>query len=266
MKNVVKIGGEVSETAILYNQAMEHVRIVLVRPRNPENIGASARAMANFGFSDLVVVAPYEPVWRESCAAVGAEKIMTQARTAPGVAQAVSDCHIALATTCVRRRSPDREVVGLPDIRSWLAQRAGEEGVLKVALLFGSEKTGLSNLNISHCHALLNIPTTDETPSINLGQAVALCCYELSRQTGPASPAGGRTRSPEGSSETKLPTLEEVESTAALLRKSLEKTEYFPSQHPESNEALLRNTLLRLKLSKADLYILRRIILRLGKG
>ncbi len=153
-------------------------RVVLVRPRNPLNIGAAARAMANFGFRDLVVVAPYAPVWQETRSAVGAEKVLKSAGVMPELREAVAEATLVVGTTAGSRRKLDRDLIPLSEFPAWLRSRNARG---RAALLFGSEKTGLSNKHLSYCHALVRIPTTPRCPSMNLGQAVAVCCYELAR-------------------------------------------------------------------------------------
>ena len=160
-------------------------RVVLVRPRNPLNIGAAARAMANFGFRELIVAKPYEPTWQETRSAVGAEDVVASARAVPALPDAIADAALVVGTTSGTRRHLLRELVPLGELPGWIESRAGEgasrKRVLKAALLFGSEKTGLSNEELSYCHALVRIPTSAACPSMNLGQAVAVCCYELAR-------------------------------------------------------------------------------------
>ncbi len=167
---------------MVQSQAMKSLnldwRFVLVRPRNPLNIGAAARAMANFGFREMVVVAPYSPVWQETRSAVGAEAIVTSARAVPSLVEAIGDATMVVGTTAGSRRNLDRDLISLPDFPAWLRRRRAT-GV--AALLFGSEKTGLSNEHMSYCHALVRIPTVADCPSMNLGQAVAVCAYELAR-------------------------------------------------------------------------------------
>jgi TrmH family RNA methyltransferase len=153
-------------------------RFVLVRPRNPLNIGAAARAMANFGIRELMVVSPYGPVWQETRSAVGAEEVVTSARAVESLVDAVADVPLVVGTTAGSRRNLDRELIPLPDFPAWLRRRHAR-GL--VALLFGSEKTGLSNEHLSFCHALVRIPTAVDCPSMNLGQAVAVCAYEFAR-------------------------------------------------------------------------------------
>jgi tRNA/rRNA methyltransferase len=153
-------------------------RFVLVRPRNPLNIGAAARAMANFGFREMVVVAPYSPVWQETRSAVGAEGIVTSARAVESLVEAIGDASLVVGTTAGSRRNLARDLIPLPDFPAWLRQR---KAAGRVAMLFGSEKTGLSNEQMSYCHALVRVPTAVDCPSMNLGQAVGVCAYELAR-------------------------------------------------------------------------------------
>lgn len=153
------------------------VRVVLVRPRNPLNIGAAARGMANFGFEDLAVVKPHAPVWRETTSAVGAEKLVLAARAVQRLEDATGDCDLVLGTTAVRDRDLARPVVRLPDLHAFLAERRPA----RVAVLFGNEKTGLSNAYLERCHAYLTVPTAPVQPSMNLSHAVTTVCYELAR-------------------------------------------------------------------------------------
>jgi tRNA/rRNA methyltransferase len=158
---------------------LDHLVVVLVRPRNPLNIGAAARAMTNFGASTLRVVNPYEIAFRDARSAVGASSVLKEAEEFSCVADAVGDCSLVVGTTAIRHRALDQPVKQLGDesgalIRNRLAGR-------RAAILFGSEKTGLSNDDFSHCHWLITIPTNKQNISMNLGQAVAVCLYEFAR-------------------------------------------------------------------------------------
>ncbi len=172
---------------------LAHWRVILVRPRNPLNIGAAARALANFGFRELAVVEPYDPVWQETRSAVGAEELIHSARAVKSLAEALVGVELVIGATSGQRRNLDRELISLDRISAWIAGREPVEPVRRAALLFGSEKTGLSNQDMSYCHALVRIPTVARCPSMNLGQAVAVCCFELassrltfaSRETSP---------------------------------------------------------------------------------
>lgn len=152
--------------------------MVLVSPRNPLNIGAAARAMSNFGFSRLRLVNAYEVAFREARSAVGASAILDSAEECSGVGEAVADCSLVVGTTSVGRRELQQPLRRLEYAARLLKPHLASA---PAALLFGSEKFGLSNEDLSHCHWLLRIPARQEHGSMNLGQAVAVCLYELIR-------------------------------------------------------------------------------------
>lgn len=156
----------------------ERLRVVLVNTRNPLNIGAAARAMSNFGFSRLCVVNPFELAFREARSAVGAAPLLAQAKEFKSLGEAIADCSLVVGTSAISRRNPQHKVRGLQEGARLIRKRLATG---RVALLFGSEKRGLSNADLSHCHWLLRIPTREEHRSMNLGQAVAVCLYELAR-------------------------------------------------------------------------------------
>jgi tRNA/rRNA methyltransferase len=176
----------------------ERVRVVLVATRNPLNIGAVARAMSNFGFFRLSLVNPYEPSFREAKSAVGAAELLANAQVFATVGEAVADCTLVVGTTAVGKREIRQPLKFLEEgarvihkhlrskpsavtgkVQSEKLTKAGKKS--EVAILFGSEKFGLSNEDLSYCNWLLRIPTRDEHRSMNLGQAVAICVYELAR-------------------------------------------------------------------------------------
>jgi tRNA/rRNA methyltransferase len=152
--------------------------VVLVATRNPLNIGAAARAMSNFGCRHLRLVRPYEPSWVEAKSAVGADDVLHEAEVFDSVPDAVKDCGWVVGTSGAERTF-SQSVRGLQDVAPELRARLQTS---TSALLFGSEKTGLSNDDLSYCQAVLRIPTVQEHSSMNLGQAVAICLYELARE------------------------------------------------------------------------------------
>ena len=163
----------------------DHLRVVLVATRNALNIGAAARAMSNFGFFNLAVVNPYEPSFREARSAVGALGLLARAQEFKTVEEAVADCTLVVGTTAVGRREVRHPVKRLEDGGRVIRKRLASS---RVAILFGSEKFGLSNEDLSHCNWFLRIPTREEHRSMNLGQAVAVCLYELARNSKIATP------------------------------------------------------------------------------
>lgn len=168
---------------MLTSAEREGLRVVLVRSRNPLNIGAVARAMTNFGFGHLRVVQPYEVAFRHARSAVDAEPVLEAAKEFASVAEAVADCSLVVGTAEGSGRAPEEPLQRLELVATEMsgAVRRGA----KIAVLFGSEKTGLSNQDLSSCQRVLRIPTETEQPSMNLGQAVAVVLYELVRQDEP---------------------------------------------------------------------------------
>jgi len=154
------------------------IRIVLMRPRNPLNIGAVARAMGNFGAEDLVVVDPYEPVWRETRSAPEAEAIVRNARRAVDWDDAVRGVSLILGTTSFHQRPLEHATIELPNLHMYLNSFPASE---PAAIVFGSERSGLSNADLARCRALIHIPTQRQIPSMNLAQAVAVVLYEWRR-------------------------------------------------------------------------------------
>lgn len=213
--------------------------IVLVRPRNPLNIGAVARAMANFGCSRLRVVEPYEPSWREARSAVGAADILANAQVYPTVAEAIADRTLAIGTTAATNRNPSQPLISLPDLLPRLAT-AGSSA--KIAILFGSEKRGLANDDLSHCHWLLRIPTTTETPSMNLAQSVVVVLYELSRT--PHTPIPDEQAAPA--------TMQTLQRLADLMHDSLTRSGYYSDAAQVSSGEQLRQLLTRIALTDSD--------------
>src|SRR3984957_10215158 len=169
-----------SRYCIRYDQIIwkNNLRVVMVSTRNPLNIGAAARAMANFGFARLCVGNPYDVAFREARSAVGAAPLLQAAEEFATVAEAIDGCTLVVGTTSLGHRELQHPIRRLEYGSKLILRRLANA---PVALLFGSEKFGLSNEDLSHCHWLMRIPTTDSGLSMNLGQAVALCLYELAR-------------------------------------------------------------------------------------
>jgi tRNA/rRNA methyltransferase len=231
---------------------------VLVATRNPLNIGAAARAMANFGFSYLRVVNPYDVAFREARSAVGAAPLLASAEALSTVADAVADCTLVVGTTNVGHRELQH-----PVRRSEFAARAIVRALRsnRVALLFGSEKFGLSNDDMSHCHWLMRIPTVSQDLSMNLGQAVALCLYEMARDSKAAAARPGRIRRA-GAGEN--------EQITTMLLDVLLKSGYVNPRTAGSTGEKVRRLIRRLEIPSRDapvlMGMLRQILWKLGEG
>jgi tRNA/rRNA methyltransferase len=260
--------------AHVYNQCVlpesqrDRIGVALVSPRNPLNIGAAARAMANFGFERLSVIAPFGPTWREARSAVGAPEVLLNATEFATIAEAVADCTLIVGTGSLTYRKPEQPVVQLPDLAPRIAEELACGG--RIALVFGPEKHGLTRDDLSYCHILVEIPTYSRQPSMNLGQAVAVCLYELTSQpfrlerekdgapgvnepSAPASP---------GSSGS-------LDRLAGVIEETMRAAGYSPKGMQSANRHDLRLLLRRLSLSAHDvrriLGLFRRILWRLNR-
>lgn len=238
---------------------LDRLSVVLVSTRNPLNIGAVARAMSNFGFSSLRLVNPFEPSFREARSAVGAAELLASAQEYISLAEAIADCALVIGTTAVHHRELQHSVHRLENAAGLIRERLNSG---RVALLFGSEKTGLSNDDLSYCHWLLHIATEQEHLSMNLGQAVAVCLYELVR-----SCRTTESEQPAMSPEASRATAGELERLTALWLESLKLSGYIKSGTEAPSEEKLRRMLRRLDLPAEDaqlwLGMLRQIIWKL---
>ncbi len=213
--------------------------------------------MFNFGFSRLRVVNPYEVAFREARSAVAAREILETAEEFRSVAEAVADCALVVGTTSLGHRGLEHPLrrleEGAPLIRE--AMKSGP-----VALLFGSEKFGLSNEELAHCHWLMRISTADQEHSMNLGQAVAVCLYELSRGELDQARAGARARKAAAAAET--------EQITSLLLEALRQSGYVNPVTGTSTENKVRRLVRRLDLNARDapvvLGMLRQILWKLS--
>ena len=248
---------------LLSEAQRDHIDVVLVSPRNPLNIGAAARAMANFGFSRLSVVAPYAPHWREARSAVGAPELLATATETATLAEAVAGCTLVAGTGTLTYRKPEQPVISLPELAPLVGQELARGG--RVAVVFGPEKHGLTREDLSYCHYLVEIPTDMRQPSMNLGQAVAVCLYELACRS--FLPDGGeaeavldvvRSTTPSG----------DLEVLAEVVEETMTAAGYSPRSMLPANRHDLRLLLRRLALNKQDarriLGLFRRILWRLN--
>jgi TrmH family RNA methyltransferase len=240
--------------------------VVLVATRNPLNLGAAARAMSNFGVRRLRVVNPYDPAFREAKSAVGASHVLKHAEVFASVAEAVGDCALVVGTTAVRHRELQHQLRRLEEGARLIRRRLGaksKKGAANtnfVALLFGSEKRGLSNADLSYCHWLMRIPTHEENISMNLGQAVAVCLYELARDSKAAKSA----------EKLELARADVVERMTGYLFEALEESGYFSLRIVPDVKERMRRLVRRLNLPARDadawLGVMHQIVWKLRGG
>jgi TrmH family RNA methyltransferase len=214
--------------------------------------------MSNFGFFELRLVNPYEAAFREARSAVNAQEILAGAREYPTLAAAVADCGLVVGTTSIGHRALEHPLRRLEYGARLLSKKMAEA---PVALLFGSEKFGLSNEDMSYCHWLMRIPTRREHGSMNLGQAVAVCLYEIVR-----SPVAA-TAKPEPRRPAKA---EDLERLTTLLEEVLERSGYVHARVEGSTRMKIRRMVRRLDLNVHDaevwLGMMRQILWKLERG
>jgi len=219
------------------------LRVVLVEPRNPLNIGAAARAMSNFGFTEMRLVNPYEVAFREARSAVKSQSILENAQEFPTLAEAVADCSLVVGTTALGPRILEHRMRRLETGGKIIARKLASTSV---AILFGSEKFGLSNEDMSYCHWLMRIPSREEHGSMNLGQAVAVCLYEMIRDPKAAT----LKPEPQESADS-----EDVDRLTALFDDVLSRSGYVHKVTEGSTELKLRRLVRRLNLNAHDVTV-----------
>lgn len=172
------------------------IRIVLVEPSHPGNIGAVARAMKNMGLEQLVLVSPRQFPHSEALArASGADDVLANAHVVATVTEAIAGCGFIAATTSRTRDQYFR----VADVREAAARLLLESRRGPAAVLFGSERAGLTNEQLEAAHLLIRIPASDSYPSLNLAMAVQIVSYELFRARGievDTAPAAGPLADP----------------------------------------------------------------------
>jgi TrmH family RNA methyltransferase len=194
------------------------IRFVLVDTSHPGNIGAVARAMKNMGLTDLVLVSPREYPHPEATArASGADEVLAQARVVNSLAEAIADCGLVLATTARTREQHFRVLTARAAGERIVAEARAGSGA--VAVVFGTERFGLSNEHLLMAHALLRIPANPDYESLNIAMAAQLIAYEIRMAAhGQASAAPAR--------EMPLATPEEMERFYAHLEQVMTESNF----------------------------------------
>jgi len=226
---------------------LNQITVVLVETQSAGNIGSVARAMKNMGLSQLLLVNLQTALTDEARhLACGADDVLDNAQRAETLPRALATFHLSIGTS-------SRSVDWLPTVLlpSELAQRLTEFSTdQRVALVFGPERTGLTNQHLQHCQWLTTIPTSPEFDSMNLAHAVAIVAYEIRRQL--SSQLLGRTL--------ERPDLEQVEGLTSDLQRCLDEIGFLNQQNPQQVMFTLRQIISRACLEKRDVSILRGIL------
>ena len=226
--------------------------IILVAPQLAENIGMVARAMANFGLAELRLVAPKHgwPMKGVREAASGAVAALDGAMVYPTLPEAIADLHYVLATTA-RERGQMKRVMAPDEAMREVAGRTSPEAGQRVGILFGRERVGLLNEEVSLADAVVTFPVSPDFPSLNLAQAVLLVGYEWRRAAGLAHlPFSGDMLSPPATREALL-------SLFASLEGALGSAGFYPPEKREIIARNMRDMLHRMGLNEQDVRTFR---------
>jgi len=241
------------------NPPAQRLRIVLVGTQHPGNMGSAARAMKTMGLSRLVLVAPEKTPNEESYAlAAGADDVLGDAVTCATLAEAVADCRLVLGCTARSRRVQLEELMPREAAARAVTQAAGGA---EVALVFGRERTGLTNDELQLCHVAVHIPANPDYSSLNLAAAVQVLSYELRLALLEAAPAQAEASEPASEESRDQPASHaEMEGFFAQLAETLDAIDFHKGRAPESAMRKLRRLYLRAGLDVREVRILRGIL------
>ena len=231
---------------------LDHIRVVLVEPEHPGNIGAAARAMANMGLRDLVLVAPSKfPSPIASARAAGAEPLQ-HVRVVQTLDEAISDCTRVVAASARVR------TVAWPQKSPELAMNDLVHHPGKAALVFGRESTGLTNAELDRCHLQTRIPVDEAFSSMNLGCAVSVLLYELRRQALADGPLAEVAEVAEVATDGGLAPASDMRHFYDHLEALLDKTD--PGKRPPNQMRVLVRIFNRAALRATELRLLRGVL------
>ncbi|MGH6684993.1 MAG: RNA methyltransferase, partial [Pseudolabrys sp.] len=233
--------------------------VVLVEPQLGENIGAAARAMANFGLSRLRLVKPVQgwPNERAHVMAAGADRVLDGATLHDSLADAIGDCTFVLATTA-RNHDQAKPVIGAAQAASEMAPRvsAGEN----VAVVFGRERNGLENHEVARADRILTLPVNPAFASLNLAQAVVIVGYEWFKRAGSDLPFAAPEKSPPAAKQ-------QLDAFFADLERELDKVEFFrPEEKRGTMGVNLRNIFQRMAPTQQDIRTLHGVVTAIAQG
>jgi tRNA/rRNA methyltransferase len=223
--------------------------IILVRPQLGQNIGKAARAMLNFGLTEMRLVAPRDgwPNPEAGPAASGADQVLEGAKVFDTTAEAIADCNLVYAST-VRRRDLVMPVVGPDEMAREMRSIAGRS-----AILFGPERSGLETEDVALASRIVTVPINPEFGSLNLAQAVILLAYEWSRGSELAQPTAKESESPAA--------MAELDGLIGQLEDALQDADYFyPPERTQATKATIRTILTKPLWSSREIQALRGIV------
>lgn len=237
----------------MYNPALQNLCIVMVSTSHPGNIGSAARAMKTMGISDLRLVNPNKVNSQEAIAlASGANDILSGATVTTTLQAALGDCHLVIGASARSERTLRWPIMEPRECAEFIAGRLPQQQ--KIALVFGRERTGLTNEELELCQTLVHIPMAFEVLSLNIASAIQILCYECSMAVRNAIPTA-----PTEPDEVPV-NAAEMESFYAHLEQSLVEVRYLDPENPRLLMRRLRRLFGRAEVTRSEMNILRGIL------
>ena len=256
--NDVTDTGDTTPSTASYSAHGPDLRIVLVNPSHPGNIGAAARAMKTMNVTQLVLVEPQDfpdprAIWRSA----GARDVVENARVVEHLDAAIADCDLVIGTSARERRIP----WPLVDPRECAEKVIAEPRSARVAILFGREDCGLNNDELQRCHLHVHVPTGDAYRSLNLAMAVQIVCYEIRMASlAQADNTGDAAHVEADQWDAPYASADDVERFHRHLAGVLADLEFFDPDNPKQLLTRLRRLFARVRLDQMELNILRGIL------
>lgn len=240
---------------------LNNIRIVLIETSHPGNIGAAARAMMTMGLSDLYLVKPKKfPSEKAVAMSSGATGILKQAHVVDSVVDAIADCQVVIGTSARSQRYIRWPIMSARECGEYVSEQASEEGGNnKVAILFGRERTGLTNEELEYCHSLVNIPVNPNFSSLNVAAAVQVISYEIAMGADLYSVQLENDDEKPVRRTDELVTADDMEGFYQHLQRMLIKVDYLDPEKPRLLMRRLRKLFGRMHLVRSELNILRGI-------
>ncbi|OQX14257.1 MAG: tRNA (cytosine(32)/uridine(32)-2'-O)-methyltransferase TrmJ [Thiothrix lacustris] len=236
----------------MYTHALEHLCIVMVETSHPGNIGSAARAMKVMGIQDLRLVAPRKPYSQDTWAlASGANDIIEQAKIVPTLQEAVADCHIVIGASARSERTLQWPQMDARECGTFVAERLLQRQ--KIALVFGRERTGLTNEELDHCNTLVHIPMAFDFLSLNIAMAIQVLTYECAMAMRLAMPSVTMPTDPDEA----LASADAMESFYTHLEQSMIDTRFLDPENPRLLMRRLRRLFGRAGVTVSEMNILR---------
>jgi tRNA (cytidine32/uridine32-2'-O)-methyltransferase len=238
---------------------LKRIKIILVEPYHPGNIGSTARAMKTMGLCQLILVKPRIFPSNEACAlAAGAQDVLEQAEVYPNLTEAIADSTIVIGTSARNRSLPWPQ----QDVRT-LAQNVIQYAEHNdIAIVFGPETMGLNNEQLQQCHYHLYIPGNPEYSVLNLAQAVQITCHELRMaQRSVNASSGFKATTPKAT----YPRTEDLRYFFVHLESTLNRVGFLIKQHPGKAMLRLKRLFTRVHMEKTELNMMRGILSRIDE-